>query len=325
MKTASVMIDCANSSRGDSTDPRTAASTLVSDTYEKLSSGDVSHMDDFVVGLKVARQQLGASAWQQFLADVVDVHPLRRLIHEEPFTRRAYEKPRGYPGDAPLLDLIYRDEPYSDALSEIGARLHNWIGSQPACCSVNERRSLLAALIDQIAAERPMPRVLSLACGHLREAQLSTAVREGRIEEFVAVDQDAESIELVEREQSALRVTTVKGSIRRLLVKPCVYGTFDLAYSAGLYDYLDDAVATALTASMFAALRPGGLLLLANFTPQLRDIGYMEAMMDWKLIYRNESALDSCSMAIDPRAIAAKSLFRDSGGNVVYLTLRKRA
>jgi len=30
-------------------------------------------------------------------------HPIRELIHEDPFTRRAFEKPRGYDGDTELL------------------------------------------------------------------------------------------------------------------------------------------------------------------------------------------------------------------------------
>ncbi len=37
----------------------------------------------------------------------------------------------------------------------------------------------------------------------------------------------------------------------------------------------------------------GGMLLIANFTPDSHGRGYMEAFMDWQLIYRDESQLYS--------------------------------
>ena len=32
---------------------------------------------------------------------------IKRLAHQDPFTRRAFEKPRGYAGDAELLEYIH--------------------------------------------------------------------------------------------------------------------------------------------------------------------------------------------------------------------------
>src|SRR4051812_3712202 len=34
-------------------------------------------------------------------------HPLSRLIWQDPFTHHCYSKPRGYAGDAELLDYLY--------------------------------------------------------------------------------------------------------------------------------------------------------------------------------------------------------------------------
>src|SRR5579872_2044960 len=43
-------------------------------------------------------------------------HPLSQIVLEDPYSRRAYEKPRGYAGDAVMLDYIYR--PSSMEISE---------------------------------------------------------------------------------------------------------------------------------------------------------------------------------------------------------------
>jgi extracellular factor (EF) 3-hydroxypalmitic acid methyl ester biosynthesis protein len=301
----------------------TVPTSFVDINYKLLLRDDVSGMNDFTDGLNALRKRLSVPGWRRFVEEDFGRHPIRSLIHEDPFARRAFEKPRGYAGDAPLLDLIYRDVPYGGPLTLLGARLHEWSGDQPACRSVRERRAILAKLIDGVAADRPRARILSVACGHLREALCSRAVRTGAIEEFVALDQDAENVALIERELRHFRITPVRSSIRPLLVNPTMHGRFDFIYSAGLYDYLDDQVAVALTTSMFTALEPGGLLLVVNFAPQLREIGYMEAIMDWRLIYRDEKGVKRFSAGIPRSEVAEQTLFRDSWGNVVYFTIRK--
>jgi hypothetical protein len=76
-------------------------------------------------------------------------------------------------------------------------------------------------------------------------------------------------------------------------------------------------------AVLFRALRPGGTLLVANFAPDLRDIGYMEAIMNWHLVYRDEAVLERTARKIPRDEIAAQRCFRDPPGNVVYFELRR--
>ena len=42
---------------------------------------------------------------------------------------------------------------------------------------------------------------------------------------------------------------------------------------------------------MKACLAPGGSILLANFLPHHLATGWMDALMDWQLIYRDEDEL----------------------------------
>jgi SAM-dependent methyltransferase len=118
-------------------------------------------------------------------------------------------------------------------------------------------------------------------------------------------------------------VVIKQSSVRRFVASGESLGEFDLAYTAGLFDYLEDSDGIAVTAALFRSLRPGGRLLIANFAPQLPEIGYMEAAMDWWLIYRDEAAMSVFADALPQSAIASRSIVRDNGGNIVYLTIDK--
>ncbi|MGH7617707.1 MAG: class I SAM-dependent methyltransferase [Gemmatimonadaceae bacterium] len=278
-------------------------------------------MNGFVGALDQIRRDVGPAEWTRLIADVIVPHPVLAQLHEEPFTHRAFEKPRGYAGDAVMLDYAYRHRPYSATLTRLGAALYAWAERRPATMSVVERRAILAGEIDAVAARREGPRVLSIACGHLREAQASTAVQRGAIAEFVALDQDTESLAVVECEQHQHNVRVERASVGRFVKYGAALGTFDLVYSAGLYDYLNDNDATAVTEAMFRSLRPGGRMLVANFAPDLPDIGYLEAIMDWRLIYRDDEAVLKLADGIPRQAIAERSVTRDRLGNVVYMTI----
>ena len=108
--------------------------------------------------LRELRVRLPAEDWRTLGAQARR-HPLHNLLLESPFTRRAYEKPRGYAGDAGLMDLIYGLAPAGN-LSPLGGMLYGYEFDSPCFQSVRTRRAVLAREIDSVAATRPGARVL---------------------------------------------------------------------------------------------------------------------------------------------------------------------
>ena len=276
-----------------------------------------------VTGTERVRQATAAdAAWHQRLRG----HRIAALIHEEPATAWAFRRPRGYSGDAHLIDFLYEHDAAQDELRAAtprGRALNAVILSCATPIAVQERRRLLARLLDATAERVNRPEALALACGHLREAEYATAL--DQFDRLVALDQDRDSIAELRRSYGDLAaLMPVEASIGRMIVRPQVHGRFDLIYAAGLYDYLDDTTATRLTQGMFTALKPGGRLLFANFCTGRADYGFMDAFMDWRLIQRDEPEMQRLLDALPSADIARAMLFRGLNRAVIYALVQKR-
>lgn len=296
---------------------------IIEHAHQLISAGNVAAgMELLMASLNDTRSRgLRNMADVMSHEDVVE-HPLSSLIHKDPLTWHAFSRPRGYPGDALLLDHIYRIvEP--ESVDDVARAINRYCVETGACRSVRARRAILATLIDFVADRVHMPRIVSIACGHLREAALSRAVAEGRVGELIAVDQDEESLTEVAASYPGSVIRPCTASVRHIISGRVTFSGMDLVYAAGLYDYLELPVARRLTIRMFDMLRPGGRLLVANFAPNLREIGYMETFMDWHLIYRDEVGMEEVAAEIDRSRIARMEIFRDGPGNLVFLEIVK--
>ena len=303
-------------------DQRPACGEIFDQAHGEILDGNLHlGMATLRQSLRRMREQLPSSEWRT-VGEQARQHPLHTLLLESPFTRRAYEKPRGYAGDAVLMDLIYGVAPAGGDLSPLGGLLYGYEFDSPCFQSVRTRRAILAREIDRIAAVRPRARVLSVASGHLREIEWSRAARAGDVS-ITAVDQDRDSLACIDRDYGRYAVATQPASIGDLLRRSVRLTDVDLAYAAGLYDYLDDDLAGTLTAALFRMLRPGGRLLIANFTPDTYDAAFMETFMDWRLIYRTPSETRALANSI-PAVAADVEQFSDDNGHVTYLRVVRR-
>ena len=268
--------------------------------------------------------EIWANAYAQGQVDravaAVREHELFAIAHQDPYSHRAFNKPRGYAGDAVMMDYVYAGVA-AEGTTDLGKAVFTGTTRGSMGLSVLFRRQLLTACINEVASSRCDFKILSVASGHCREIEGSllanpALAKAGRL---VAFDQDEESCETVKRDYVQYPVDVVCASVRRLLAGgDSALGKFDLIYSAGLFDYLTDPVAEKLVSALVAMLKPGGKLLVGNFAPSSCGRGYMELFLDWKLIYRDAAQL--CKLF---GAHADKTAnFLDPHGNVVYAEWR---
>ena len=292
-------------------------------TIDRIQQGDSQRaLDGLFGGLLDLREQLPLDQWKRFSKETAIEHPLRELIHQDPMTRRSFDKPRGYAGDAVLLDFIYGISG-PDQGQSVGADVYQFAAGRPAAEGVRRRRQLIAEKIDELQSDRDIPlSMLSIASGHLRELEQSAACKQGRIREFIALDSDPESCAHVSNQFPWIEV--INSPFISLFRDEGMNQRFDFAYSAGLYDYLDERVGKKLTRRMFEMLAPGGTLLITNFLPTVVDAGYMETYMGWDLIYRDLPELESLANGIASESIESLNSSADSQRSIGYLEIKKK-
>lgn len=283
-------------------------------------------MGELFSGLYRLRASATPEIWRDIICECVN-HPICQIIHEDPFTARSFHKPRGYAGDALLIDYIYTRDPLAAGrtdVSPLGELIFGFTTGAPASAGVRTRRDMMAAIIDQTCSVTNQPSVLSVACGHLREAGLCRSVAAGEVGRFVALDQDELSLQVVRESAASDCLVTVCNSIKSLFRGELAGERFDLIYSTGLYDYLDDRIANRLTARMFEMLNPGGRLVVANFLPDIWCSAFMETFMGWQLIYRSPEQMLQLTSSLPQEEVGISRTFIEKNANIVVLDLIRR-
>lgn len=235
-------------------------------------------------------------------------HPLHAILMEDPYVGRAARKPRGYAGDAALIDFAYDQCPPQDA-SERAKQLFAYSTGFQASEGVRQRRNHAATIVAKAVSAGKT--ICALACGHLREADGLIGKNLGN---FTAVDQDPLSLAHV-RQNHGSGIILAEANVIHFLRSAAKKGErFDLIYTLGLTDYFDDRAMSLLHKLMKSCLAPGGQIMVANFLPDHFAVGWMDAVMDWQLIYRDEADMERHATEIGMNA----RTFRDRSGSIVF-------
>ncbi len=281
-------------------------------------------LDQLCSGLAKMRRECSAEAWSKAVA-VAREHPVREILHNDPFILRSYSKPRGYAGDGPTLDFILRARALAVRPKDRVAEIHHYMTQGPLARALRFRRDYIARVIDDAANRAPRPiRVLAAGAGHLRELDRQHAAANGKIARFVAFDPDDANLETIRRDYAALPVVTHHGSTRSLVEGKHFFEDMDIVYSAGLLETLPQAPAQALARSLFAMLKPGGSLLLTNFLPALPEAAMMEVFMDWRLVQRTQAEIYELVRPLEGEAVSGWFYSESPEETVAFVSVNRR-
>jgi hypothetical protein len=225
------------------------------------------------------------------------------LIDLSPLASRCYRKPLSYAGDFEMMNMIYRNESLGETL--FGRALSRIVldadGGQAVRNRVNYLTEKIRATIARSEPGQPA-RLLSVAAGPAVENQhlLRTEPELLRADraEIALLDQDASALRHAREQIEALAAqagTEINlrciNTAMRSVITGGLAGSYDLIYSAGLFDYLKDQTARAAGARMVAALAPDGQALIGNFDPVNATRAFQELILDWPLLHRTSGDL----------------------------------
>lgn len=259
----------------------------------KLKSGLVRQgMDLLVSELTILYATTSTTTWNYVLETTLLKHPIKDILLQDPLTYRAFTRPRGYAGDAVLMDMIYfPHETDLSSTSLLGEKIYRYNATTPLSRTLCKRMKLISGYIDNFVKERPKAHILSVASGHCRELNYSSALKNKEVGRYVALDHDKTTLEIIKDEYGDQGLETASVSVSDIVKGKINLGQFDLIYSAGLYDYLGIRFAQRLTEQLYKMLSPGGKLMLINIASNYDEIGYLESYMNWSMIGRGKREL----------------------------------
>ncbi len=269
-------------------------------------------------------QTHGTDTFKDWIKDYCLAHPVSYFLMQSPFTKRCFDKPKGYAGDATLIDYIYRIGDLKEGHTADGKMIHDACIMSSCCDSVRWRAQHLGNEINALYTQKERKiSAISIASGHLRELSYVDSF-DHKIENFVGLDQDEDSNTEARKSFPYKNLYVFDESIKYVLSKKLPEQSFDLVYSTGLFDYLDDKLAARMTSRMFDLVAPGGSMIIPNFAKGMPEQGYMEAFMDWYLIYRNEAQVFDFMSELDMTKVESYDIYSDPSGNVLYLKVNKK-
>lgn len=238
------------------------------------------------------------------------------LLFPSPIWLRAYQKPRGYPGDFELMNYMYDETRVGGS---VYARIMHQLGREERlAATVRNRRDLLVrhireAVVRSKSYAREEVRICSIGAGPARELEefLLAGDLPVRVNIWL-VDQDEDALafayerlrraSLLEADRIDIRCRFT--SFRQLLSDVDLMRELsgqDLIYSAGLFDYLSTSIAQGLLRQLVSLLAQDGCLLIGNAAADTGIRWVPEFVLDWRLRYRTAAEMLELADALSVR------------------------
>jgi len=210
-------------------------------------------------------------------------------------------KPFGYAGDFKIMNYFY-DYHYQYLGESSYEKIINFYTCNiPIAFSVIERKNFFKEKIEELLKDpdKDIVKILSVASGSCRE--LIELAEEEKINKplyFDCLDLESEAFDDIKNRLNKIdrqnkRYLNIRFNNENFLflIKEKnvlnIFEEYDLIYSAGLFDYLNERLAKKLIASMFRLLDQDGTLCITNVKKDPDYQPYYTMLGEWKLIHRS--------------------------------------
>jgi extracellular factor (EF) 3-hydroxypalmitic acid methyl ester biosynthesis protein len=207
------------------------------------------------------------------------------LMHQ-----RTRWKPMGYAGDFLVIDWIYT---HKTADSGQGRKFDELFHMYEAAQAVRNRKDFFIRTCAELSKRKDSRiDVLDLGCGSCRDVLEAHRICNNGVQyHFHCVDHEPKAIEYA---RSLLQGTDAESFIRlenRNVFSLHTSKQYDLVWSAGLFDYLNDRAASMLIRKCWKFLKPDGIFVFGNFSPENPTRKGMELVSKWNLLHRTANQL----------------------------------
>jgi hypothetical protein len=253
-------------------------------------------------------------------------------VYRSSVVKHAYLKPRGYPGDYKLLEIIYDNKPIS---TDIGYCYDKYFLNNAYAVAVRNRKDKMKEILKDYVSnsETTKVRILNLACGSTRELMELFNGKRGMPEKkivFTLVDQDKEALDFSQQIfKNLIKKATFSYFQHNILDYINKGGRFsdslgrqDIIYSIGLADYLPDRVLRNLILFCFNLLETSGKLIIAH-----KDVSKYKPLppdwwCDWSFYSRDEHHLLNLITKSGIRNFELR-VEREPSGIIFFVTIQK--
>jgi CheY-like chemotaxis protein len=213
-------------------------------------------------------------------------------FYKSPIIKMAYDRPRGYPGDFELFEIIYNNKPVAEDKT-FGFYCDRFFLNNAYAKAARARKNKMKNILQDFMENSNLAtiKLLNVACGPSREIRelvadplLMSEISTKRII-FTGLDNDKDSLKFSKSTLSDLpsniETRFLHENVLDIFRKDKYYdliGTQDIIYILGLTEYLPDRIFKRLLRFLYKLLNENGMLVV---TYKDKDITFPSLGPDW--------------------------------------------
>jgi hypothetical protein len=267
------------------------------DDWPKFQSEFDQAIEDILHNMLIfEKENIVKCEWKVYKLRKIFEKRFRRYFLYGDYVRHSYQKPFGYPGDFKIIDDIYLNKPRTAGFERLWDICFQKLAAAQA---TRERKEDFKKIIYEFAAGRKGRdlRIMNLASGPAREIkellEVYPSIFSKAIFDCYELDDNAISYasQLLNNAPNVnfYKKNAIKLALRKDVTRE-IEQKYDLVYSTGLFDYLDERIASKLIANLKSVLKDDGMMCISNYADKYSNSSayLMEWVAEWNLIYRTE-------------------------------------